>query len=297
MELRQLAHFVAVAEEGSFTRAAKRANIVQSGISASIAALERELGAVLFLRAKRHVELTDPGRAFLTEARRALSAATAARLAVMSAATADGQFVGSVTIGMIQTLPHDLGLVDALARFHRLHPAVEVKVREVQSPMFEALQDGELDLMIGAGQGPPGITSQLIGRYPMVLACAETHPLANRRSVSLRALADEPLIVTPRTWIARRIMDRALVDAGIAAHIAFEVNHVPIILQLVQERVGVAILPDIVTQFSAAVRFVPLRPTIGSWEISVSFSGLEPRTPVIRELAQLLTTRRDVLVS
>ena len=82
MELRQLEHVVAAAEELHFTRAAQRLHIVQSGLSASVRGLERELGASLFVRSSRRVELTPAGRALLPEARRALAAARAAADAV-----------------------------------------------------------------------------------------------------------------------------------------------------------------------------------------------------------------------
>ena len=83
MDLRQLEHFVAVAEERHFTRAASRLNIVQSGLSASIRALEEEMGAPLFLRTTRRVNLTSAGQAFLEEANRVLAAARVARNVVV----------------------------------------------------------------------------------------------------------------------------------------------------------------------------------------------------------------------
>ena len=82
MDLRQLEHFLAVAEEQHFTRAARRVNIVQSGLSASIRALEEELGAPLFIRSTRRVDLTAAGRVLAEEARRVLAAAQGARDAV-----------------------------------------------------------------------------------------------------------------------------------------------------------------------------------------------------------------------
>ena len=82
MELRQLEHFVAVAEERSFTRAARRSNIVQSGLSMSMRALEEEVGTKLFKRSVRGVVLTPAGEAMLPEARRAIAAVTSARVAV-----------------------------------------------------------------------------------------------------------------------------------------------------------------------------------------------------------------------
>ena len=80
MELRQLEHFVAIAEEGSFTRAAHRVHIVQSGLSVSVQALEKELNTQLFERTTHHVALTDAGRAMLPHALQTLESAAAARL-------------------------------------------------------------------------------------------------------------------------------------------------------------------------------------------------------------------------
>ena len=101
MELRQLAHFVAVAEELHFTRAAARVHVVQSSLSASIHALEREMGAPLFVRDSRHVMLTQAGRALLPAARRALAAADEGRDAV---AGIRGVLRGQLHVGAIQTL-------------------------------------------------------------------------------------------------------------------------------------------------------------------------------------------------
>ena len=126
MELRQLEHFVAAAEEGHFSRAADRANIVQSGLSASIRALERELGTRLFDRTTRRVELTESGRALLTEARRVLGAAAAAREAV---AGVEGLQRGTLSLGIMQSLGA-VQLPALLARFHSSHPGVDIRLRQ-----------------------------------------------------------------------------------------------------------------------------------------------------------------------
>src|SRR3954469_4206257 len=98
MELRQLEYFVTVAEECHFTRAAKRLHVAQSGLSSAIRSLERELGASLFIRSTRRVDLTPAGRALLVEARRALSATDAARDAV---AAVQGLMRGSLGGGSV----------------------------------------------------------------------------------------------------------------------------------------------------------------------------------------------------
>ena len=100
MELRQLAHFLAVAEERHFTRAATRAHLTQSSLSSSIRALERELGTDLFVRSTRQVELTEAGRALLPSAHEAIAAAEAGRDAV---AGVRGLVRGQLALGVIQT--------------------------------------------------------------------------------------------------------------------------------------------------------------------------------------------------
>ncbi|PLW73181.1 LysR family transcriptional regulator, partial [Streptomyces sp. DJ] len=101
MELRHLEHFVAVSEEQHFTRAAERLHIAQSGLSASVRSLERELGADLFTRTTRQVRLTEAGRALLVEARRTLASAAAAREAV---AAVRGLLRGTLAVGTEQCM-------------------------------------------------------------------------------------------------------------------------------------------------------------------------------------------------
>ena len=136
MELRQLAHFVAVAEELHFTRAASRVHVVQSSLSASVRALEREVGAPLFVRDSRHVMLTQAGRALLPAARRALIAADEGRDAV---AGVRGVLRGQLHVGAIQTL----GVIDLpalLAGFRRAHPGVTVRLSHDAAPALASVR-------------------------------------------------------------------------------------------------------------------------------------------------------------
>jgi DNA-binding transcriptional LysR family regulator len=285
LEFRQLSHFVAVAEERSFTQAARRAHIVQSGISASIGALERELGVVLFKRSKHHVDLTEAGKALLGEARRALAAVAAARVAATSA---DAGLTGSLVIGVVPTMPLALPIPAALQRFHAAHPHVAIRIREYAVPTHAAVRAGEVEIAIGPGHGPPGITSIPLGSYPLVVVCPLKHRLAGRRSVSIATLADEALIEPPVTWVTRRLVDRAFADAGIERHTAFEVDEIVLILRLVQEGLGIAILPEVARQFASEVRYIPLRPRLGSWDVTVSFLGHEPPSAVGRAFYKML---------
>lgn len=151
MELRQLEYFVAVAEERHFTRAAQRMVVSQSGLSASVRALERELGAALFTRTTRSVELTGAGRALLAEATRTLAAARAAGDAV---AAVQGLLRGSLSVGTEQCVNVDVGAL--LARFRAEHGNVEIRLRQAGSAvMAQDVADGRLDLAFITLPGPP----------------------------------------------------------------------------------------------------------------------------------------------
>src|ERR1700677_2005336 len=134
MELRQLEYFIAVAEEANFTRAAERVHISQSGISAQIRQLERDLGAELIDRSGRTASLTTAGAAALEHARGALASVEAVRQAVDDV---NGLIRGRLVVGMV-TACTVTPLFDALASFHLAHPAVEISLVEDNSDRLVA---------------------------------------------------------------------------------------------------------------------------------------------------------------
>ena len=159
MELRQLEYFVAVAEEANFTRAAARVHISQSGVSAQVRQLERELGQVLLDRSGRSVRLTEVGTAVLPFARAALEAAGNARLAVDQLA---GLVRGQVEVGMVSGCSLPI-VSELLAEFHGRYPGVDIALSEDASDrLLQRLRDGRLDLaLIGsAGEPTPGVESR-----------------------------------------------------------------------------------------------------------------------------------------
>src|SRR3954471_7298887 len=169
MELRHLATFVAVAEEGSFTRAADRLHVVQSAVSAGVRNLEKELGAELFDRSTHSVKLTDSGRALLPEARATLAAAQAARDAVDEVR---GGVRGTVSLGTMQAQGmHAIDLAAILATFRAEHPAVEVDVRHSGGSieMAREVRDGRLDLAFVAlpGDAPAGVELTHLATEPI----------------------------------------------------------------------------------------------------------------------------------
>ena len=196
MELRQLEYLVAVVEEGSFTRAAARVHISQSGVSAQIRLLERELGQTLLDRAARTVRPTSAGVAILPSVREALAGVEGARRA---AAELAGLVRGRVTIGMVTACTVAV-LFDALARFHRRYPEIEISLREDSSDrLIDGVRTGVLDLALaGTSQElPSGVDSDVVSDEQLVAAVPADHPMAKRRRITLKELVDYPLITLP----------------------------------------------------------------------------------------------------
>jgi DNA-binding transcriptional LysR family regulator len=244
MELRQLAYFVAVAEERNFTRAAERIPIAQPSMSQQIRRLEAELGERLFLRDRRGITLTPAGQALLPHARSALQAAQGGRQAV---AALTGLLTGRLTVGLVHPLP-DRRLPRLLGAFHRAHPHIELTLIEDQTDaLLAALAAGQLDAaLIGQGrydQPPPDVESLLVAKEPVVVAVHPAHPLAGRRQVPLRALRAEPMVTLTRASKLRSTLETACHAAGFAPRIAAETSDLGVMAELAAEQLGLAVLP------------------------------------------------------
>jgi DNA-binding transcriptional LysR family regulator len=242
VELRQLEHFVAVAEEGHFNRAATRCHIVRSGLSASIRSLEKELGARLFVRTTHEVRLTDAGAALLSEARRTLAAAEAAREAVSG--------VGSLLRGALTLATGPaVGAVDVpavLAHFHAAYPAVRMTVvRTVWAEVEDKVRSGAVDVALSflPARPPEGVCVDPLASGAMVLACSYDHRLALRESVRIEELHDETFITVPHNWGKRTAVEEAFESAGVDRHLRMEVSDRGLYLDLVRVGLGVAVVP------------------------------------------------------
>jgi DNA-binding transcriptional LysR family regulator len=259
MELRQLRVFVAIAEEGTFTAASDRLMLVQSAVSATIRALERELGTPLFDRTTRRVALTDAGQVLLPEARAILEAS---RLAVDAIDQVKGGIRGTVSIGIMQaTATQAVSVPRLIAGFQAEHPLVTVMVRHVGGSEMIAthVRDGDLDLGILSLTGEySGLELTELGREPMLLACAPGHPLSERESVSLAELSDEAFVDGPPGWGIRAVADEAFAAAGTRRSLRFEVNDSQSIVQFVAEGLAVALLPPSIALSAPSVRLVPV---------------------------------------
>ena len=179
MELRQLRHFLALVEERSITRAAKRELIVQSGLSNSIQALERELGTPLYIRGTRPVRLTAAGEALVGAARRTVTSAAQAEQAVHQ--TRD-VLIGTLRIGISLSAQHLVPFASYLGEFTRDHPGIDLRLQYAPGlTMISMVETGELDCVIGpAVSQVPGVRMTRLAGEPMHLVCRSDHRLAEQ---------------------------------------------------------------------------------------------------------------------
>ncbi|MER0244639.1 LysR family transcriptional regulator [Streptomyces sp. HSW2009] len=299
MELRQLQYFIAVVEEGSFTRAAARLHVAQPGVSAQIRLLEKELGQPLLDRSGRRVTTTEVGGATLTYARAALAAVAGMRQTVDEFT---GLVRGHVTLGIVSgATTESYDLADVLADFHDDHPQVEISLTEDTSArMCDALRRGTLDLAVlgvASATPPPGIDCQFVIDTPLVAALSTRHPLVTPEAppeLALAALADQPLISLPRGTGSRSTLERGCEQAGFTPRIAFEAAEPLLLARLAARGLGVAILPEPSGDTAAAlgVCAVPLTAPRLRGRIALAWPTDGPATPAAKAL---LTRLRQAL--
>ncbi|MEV0934393.1 LysR family transcriptional regulator [Streptomyces phaeochromogenes] len=290
MELRHLQHFVAVAEDQHFTRAAERLMVSQSGLSASIRALERELRAPLFVRTTRRVTLTEAGRALLTEAERILAQVRAAQDAV---AAVQGVLRGTLSLGTEQCIA-GVPVAQLLAAFRRRHPDVEIRLRQAGSgALAEDVAAGRLDLAFAVTTRAD--TEQLrclpLTSEPMTVLCHPSHRLATGGPVTPDELGGEPFVDFHPDWGPRRTTDAAFAAAGVHRTVALEVNDVHSLLDLVEEGLGIAVVPRHFAHKRRALPALPLKAdTETPYETVAMLPPPEATSPAARALMSLLET-------
>ncbi|NMI15458.1 LysR family transcriptional regulator, partial [Xanthomonas axonopodis] len=224
MELRHLRYFLAVAEEGNFTRAAARVGIGQPPLSQQIQTLERELGTPLFRRTHSGAELTAAGEAFLGEVRRVL--ADVERAAETARRVARGES-GRLRLGFTASAAFSPVVPRLIRDFRRKWPQVELLLEETNTAsLLVGLADGRLDAaFVRYGLSTPADLQLLrFADEPMKIAVPAAHPLATRNSAPLAALAGEPFILFPRSF-GSSLYDEILAacrDSGVTLRITQE---------------------------------------------------------------------------
>ena len=243
--LRQLQFFVAAAEQGSVSGAARMISISQSAVTEAIRALEDDLGVTLFERQARGLQITHRGAAFLRHARQILSDVATARGAFQDASE---QVTGRLSLG-VTSLVAGYVLSDILSRFRRAHPQVVLNVIEDTGEYLQHLLiGGELDVAVLLTSSVRDrlalqVETLLVSPYRLWLPLG--HPLAQQEAISLEELAGESLIQLMVEEIEEST--RALMGAmARKPEISFRTRSVEAVRSLVATGAGLAILPGLV---------------------------------------------------
>ena len=230
MELRHLRYFVALAECLNFTRAAERLHVTQSTLSHQIRQLEEELGEALFERIGKRVVMTEPGEVFLEYAARALREVDQGLGALKQSSQG---LAGEVRVGATNTF--NLGFIpECTATFLERHPTAKVIVTEHSADDIGArLNAGELDLGIAyRPSGPSDLWFEPLYNEEMVLVVSSDHRLARRKRIRMVELHGQALVMLPKTFATRTMLDECFQACGAEPSIVAEMNTIAPMLGL-----------------------------------------------------------------
>lgn len=242
MDLRHLRYFATLAQERNFTRAAARLNVSQPPLSQQIKALENELGAPLFVRTSRRVELTAAGQVFLVHANAILERV---EQACSEARAVGGGHLGSLDIGSSSSLL--LGpLPQVVAGYRRAFPGVRVALHEMTpAAQLGALRDRRLDVSFSRTPvEDENFRTELAWRDPVVAALPRGHRLLGRRKLALKDFANEEFVLLRLDSSAfAAYLHQCCVDAGFLPRASQYVVESQAMPSLVAAGLGVALVP------------------------------------------------------
>jgi DNA-binding transcriptional LysR family regulator len=294
MELRHLRYFVAVAESGGFARTARILHVAQSSISEQIHDLEDELGVSLFDREKHRIRLTYQGEHFLKDARAVLASANRAVANVQRSLRGE---IGTLTIGFFVGGTGTF-FPAIIKEFRRRFQDVQVSLVEMSPAMHhKALQSGTIDIAFTRPVQPSDaavLRSEHFHSDPLNVVMLKSHPMAKRRNIHIRELADERFILNDRNY-SPVTFDKVIslcAEEGFSPRIGATATVSSGMLALVEAGEGVAIL----SRGSSVLRgnelmFVPLAGRTAFLDLVIAWAP-QYENPVLRSFLELALKRR-----
>lgn len=241
--LQQLNAFREIASCRSFSHAAAALHISQPSLTAAVKNLEQALGARLFNRTTRRVELTDAGRELLPTVERVVAELEMARENVADLASVRR---GRVAIGALPSMSADL-VPRVLLSFSRMYPEIDVKLKDaVAGKLIDLVRSGEVDFAIGSEEASPDIQFELISHDTMHLVCCASHRFARRRQVAWTEIADEHFIAMGHGSSVRHATDLAFATIGRVKAAEYDVSLLSTMFGLARAGLGVTVLPNTV---------------------------------------------------
>jgi len=290
MDVHRARAFLAVAEELHFGRAAQRLHIAQPPLSRMIKSLEAELGAELFERSPRRVALTAVGEALVRPARELVMQSE--RIAQLAQRVRRGE-TGRIRLGFAGASVNMI-VSDVARRFRRSRPDISLELygSQLSQPGLENLRSGALDAVIGRWDAlPRDVDSRVIAHEELLIAVAESHPLAGRPSVTAADVADEPWIVLPGgggATLSARLNQLAMRGRFVPRVVETAVDSATQLL-MVDAGAGVALTFSGVRESIPvhSVVYLPLSPSLGAVEVRLAWRREDPN-PALAALVDVI---------
>ncbi|CAI0774716.1 Cyn operon transcriptional activator [Serratia proteamaculans] len=257
MLLRHIRYFLAVAEQGNFTRAAEALHVSQPTLSQQIKQLEETLGTPLFDRSGRAVRLTDAGVAWMRYAQLALQDLDAGARAIHDVATLER---GNLRLAMTPTFTAYLvgPVIDA---FYRRYPGITLSIHEMTQDRIEALlAEDRLDLGIAFSQAQlADIETEDLFSESLNMVVGINHPLAKKyEALTAQAFEQQPLALLSEDFATRQFIDDYCRQQGIRPRVAVEANAIGAIIEMVRRGSLATVLPAAIAQANPQLRVMPL---------------------------------------
>jgi LysR family hydrogen peroxide-inducible transcriptional activator len=274
MELHQLRYFVAVADEGNFSRAAAKVRVAQPSLSQQIRKLEAEMGQPLFDRLPRSVVLTEAGRCLLDYARQILASIGDARRCLDEL---KGKIAGDVAVAAIPTIAPYV-LPQLVVTFQKHYPDVTLHiVEDVTAGITQRIESGELDVALASTcQQSPTLRRDHLGNEPLLALVPEGHPLAKQAVVSFEDLKSQRFLLLHEMHCLSQQVHHLLESRRLLPEVALAGSQLSTIANMVAAGIGLSIVPQMMVKHHATPGCVslPFAPPVPERELNVLYNPL-----------------------
>jgi LysR family hydrogen peroxide-inducible transcriptional activator len=274
MEIHQLRYFVAVADEGSFSRAAAKVRVAQPSLSQQIRKLEAEVGQPLFDRLPRSVVLTEAGRCLMDYARQILASINDARRCVDEL---KGEIAGNLAVGAIPTIAPYV-LPELVVTFQKHYPQVTLEiVEDVTSGITRRIEAGELDVAIASTcQQTPTLRRESLSAEPLLALLPEDHPMAKKALIELDDLKSQRFLLLHEMHCLSQQVNHLLESRRLRPEIALAGSQLTTIANMVAAAIGVSIVPQMMVKHQTTPGCVslPFAPPVPERELNLLYNPL-----------------------
>jgi|ERR1700736_2167767 len=274
MEIHQLRYFVAVADQGSFSRAAAKVRVAQPSLSQQIQKLEAEFGQPLFDRLPRSVVLTEAGACLIDYARQILATIGDARRCVDEF---KGKVAGRLAVGAIPTIAPYI-LPELIKKFQRRYPKVTLEiVEDVTDGIAQRVENGELDTALASTCHPtPTLRYQSLGKEPLLALVAKGNPLAGKSEIKWNDLKSQKFLLLHEMHCLSRQVNQLLTAQHLRPELSLAGSQLGTIANMVAAAMGVSIVPQMMVNKSSTPGCVsvPFAPPVPERELNLLYNPL-----------------------